>query len=368
MNEDTKRNDALLIAAVAGCVIAGAAALALFGGIAAERDAGTERTRAAVAEPLRDRVGTGPVLASTPATVADPIAAVDVDLAGAPAAPEIEGRDRCAPAPGEGWVEAGQAAFRARSFAVAVDCFAEADSETPGRAWVAYMRGLSLWKAGRADEADGVLEAALALDPGCFKCAINLARARNDRGAFEAALEASRAALAIRGDDADARYLEGRSLRNLGRVDEAMVALGEAVRLDPDHGHAENLIGLILLESDVETDAIAHLERARDLLPEVAFVHNNLGMAYERTGRRAGAVVEYRTAVDLDPGRTPAALNLARLDPGGAIEAAVLADRFESAGDDRGDAGDAGVEIAVAVVPPERGEAPDGSAPPGDAP
>jgi hypothetical protein len=45
-------------------------------------------------------------------------------------------------------------------------------------------------------------------------------------------------------------------------------------------------------------DAIEPLEVAKLRLPHVAYVRNNLGVAYERTGRMEEAKLEYLAAVD----------------------------------------------------------------------
>jgi hypothetical protein len=55
------------------------------------------------------------------------------------------------------------------------------------------------------------------------------------------------------------------------------------------------------------------LESARETLPSVSFVRNNLGVAYERTGRLAEAVSEYRAAVEGGDPLGKAEASIARL-------------------------------------------------------
>jgi tetratricopeptide (TPR) repeat protein len=109
--------------------------------------------------------------------------------------------------------------------------------------------------------------------------------------------------------------LEGRSLRNLGRLDEASFALQRAVELDPLQGHAQNLLGLVLLALDQPDQALIALRAAVEATPELGYVHNNLGLALERTGDRSGAVAAYASALDLAPRHGAAAANLLRLGP-----------------------------------------------------
>lgn len=374
MTTNPKRNDAFLLTAVAGCVIAGAAALALFGGIAADRDAreNAEATTPATRAVLADRTGEGPVLAKAPATREPATFEAKVPVPAEAGGETVENEESvvatCEREDGETWVAAGVRNWDARSYAAAGACFARADQASPDRAWIVYMRGLTAWKAGDHALAETELARALAIDADCVRCAVNLARVRNETGDLDGALAAARAAIAADPDDADARYLEARSLYNLTRVDEALDALGEVVRLDPDHGHAHNLTGLILLQADLEERAREPLETARDLLPEVAYVRNNLGLVYERLGRHADAVVEFRAASDLDGGDGPAAVHLARIDPNGTIEADVLmaAAGTPETADDAGPAGGEGEgsdTIEIAAVEPAKHEEPDGMVP-----
>jgi predicted RNA polymerase sigma factor len=55
------------------------------------------------------------------------------------------------------------------------------------------------------------------------------------------------------------------------------------------------------------------LERAAELLPHVAYVHNNLGVALERVGRGDEAKTAYQRAMDLSPKYVKARLNAARV-------------------------------------------------------
>ncbi len=364
MREDSHRNDRLLIAGVAGCVVAGAAAIALFGSLAVDphEPGNTGRAMPASAEEvLADRSGDGPVLASlTPAAPSDTSLTVETTpVSGIEVLPPA-----CAPFEGESAVDAGLRAWTARDHETAAACFDEAAVVTPDRPWIEYMRALSLWKSGDLDSADAAMVHALALDAGCARCAVNLSRIRNDSGAFEGALEAARAAVAIDPFDVDARYLEGRSLRNLGRTAEAIDSLRAAIESRPDHGHARNLLGLTLLEADRELEAVVELEIARDLLPEVAYVRNNLGMAYERSGERSAAVVEYRAAIDLEGDGGKSATNLSRLDPLGTIENDLLMAAIEPVEEtvvavENVD----GNELEVAAAEPDQPEDADGTDP-----
>jgi Flp pilus assembly protein TadD len=54
------------------------------------------------------------------------------------------------------------------------------------------------------------------------------------------------------------------------------------------------------------------LERARLLAPHLAYIHNNLGVAYEELGKLDDAQLAYGKALDLEPGQPSAAASFAR--------------------------------------------------------
>lgn len=314
MNHDTK-----LLAGVAGAVVAGAAAIALLGGIAADRQAADatdprpvvvdDRTNSEAPDTLPGAVALtdgGPAIefASFPGTTNEDVAARIPDAFSID--PDVDP------------VEAGLQHWNARQYREASSYFAEAAERRPGRAWTHYILALSQWKAGDPDAAVDSMQIAMELDTEWIKPPVNLSRIQNDREQYEEALDAARIALAITDSDGEALFLEGRSLRNLGRRDEAVASLRRSVESAPDGGHALNLLGLTLLELDRETEAVPVLESAVEILADVSYVHNNLGMAYERCGRRHEAVAQYRAAVDLSGAEGAAASNLARLDPEGA--------------------------------------------------
>ena len=59
--------------------------------------------------------------------------------------------------------------------------------------------------------------------------------------------------------------------------------------------------------------AVAELERAAALAPEISAIQNHLGIAYEETGRTDDALLAYQRAVDLDCDNRAAESNLREL-------------------------------------------------------
>jgi len=194
-------------------------------------------------------------------------------------------------------------AWTAREYATAASLYAAELAASPRNANAAYMLGLAAWKSGDLEAAAGALGRAAELEPNSLRVQLNLSRIHNARGDAEAALRAADRALALDPLDPTALYQRARSLRNLGRVEDAVVVLKDCLGRRPGYGHALNLLGLIHLDRGEVGPAVDAFDSAATLEPEVAFVQRNLGLALERAGRPEEAVVAYRRAAEIDAGR-----------------------------------------------------------------
>jgi tetratricopeptide (TPR) repeat protein len=240
--------------------------------------------------------------------------------------------------PGVNYLARGIEAYQQRNYKHAVAYLQAEVAERPDRPYSHYLLGLSLWKAGRLDEAADTMRVAASFDNATVKSFINLSRIENDRSFFDEALEAALGALALEPENPEALFLQGRSLRNLDERDAAVAPLESSVELEPGNGFAWNLLGLVQLERHQDAQALDAFQRAADREPDVAYIHNNLGMALERHGDRAAAVAAYRRAVELQPEHDNAVRNLARLEPLVPVvpeeEEAIAQGDADSGGDD----------------------------------
>lgn len=245
-------------------------------------------------------------------------AKVDTDLpAELPVVPIDSSVVKAAWADGVGAYERGAFGEAAQKLEIAV-------SGRPADAYAAYLLGLSRWKNGDLEGAEGALTASLSLDATRPKSWINLARVRMERGDAKGALEAATKALEIDPQSAPGLHVEGRALLALGRADEAEASLLASRGIDPDDGYAANTLGLLLIQRGRPAEAVQELETARALLPHVSYVRNNLGVAYERTGRLDEARIEYQAAVDAGDTRN-ALRSLTRLGPAKVQDAPAVA-------------------------------------------
>ena len=169
--------------------------------------------------------------------------------------------------------------------------------------WVVALLGDALARAGAADKAVDVLQAAQQRRPDSFwlnhELAYYLVRLTPPRR--EEAVGYYRAALALRPNSPGVWNNLGVELHALGRPAEAGVAYRKAVELQPDYFYAWNNLGNALSAQAKFAAAEEALQKARDLWPEYPEAHNNLSAVLNDQGRFVEAEAEARKAVELAP-------------------------------------------------------------------
>lgn len=125
------------------------------------------------------------------------------------------------------------------------------------------------------------------------------AAAAMERKDYAAAIPPLQSYLAQRPQDATAQFQLGYAYSELQRWEEAILAYGRAIALDPKLGAAHLNLGLLLLDREPAA-AVERFRRAAELMPEQARPRFLLAVALERAGKLAGAIEEYQAAERLD--------------------------------------------------------------------
>lgn len=91
------------------------------------------------------------------------------------------------------------------------------------------------------------------------------------------------------------------SLKDQGRLPEAIARYREFVDSDPDHFQGQRQLGAALLEAGQPTDALSPLQRAVALQPKSAAAHYSLGYDLLQLRQFDQAVNEFRESLALEP-------------------------------------------------------------------
>ena len=91
------------------------------------------------------------------------------------------------------------------------------------------------------------------------------------------------------------------SLADAGKLDGAIAAYWEAIRLAPNDGWARNNLGLALRAQGRDEEAFTEWREAVRVAPGHAYARNNYGTALYQRGEMDAAIAEWQTALDLDP-------------------------------------------------------------------
>ena len=252
----------------------------------------------------------------------------------------------------------GEQLYREKRYDEATELLAVYVDQQPKNPWGHYMLGLSAWKAGNLDRAEGAFVRSLELDSKHVKTLLNLARVHLDQGRPKDARERVTAALALDSNSAEGYRLLGRVRAALNQPNEAIAAYRVALSRDPKDVWSMNNMGLLLIQQGRHEEALGPLARAVQLDSTVAVFHNNLGIALEHTGRYVLAAQAYRGAVVADASYTKAKLSLARVegrkeDPSLVpVELTTLAESFDR--EIRGVQVGGPIVKPDSVTPPER--------------
>jgi tetratricopeptide (TPR) repeat protein len=177
-------------------------------------------------------------------------------------------------------------------------------------AYQAYARGMLNLRLANRDSIDrgiALLEQAIERDPRYVEAKVALAGALELKGSFLALPELFERSLALidealiaRPDSADAYIQRGDTLLVMGRVDEAIAALRQGVRLQPDRASAHAVLARALwLGKGLIEEAIEAFEQTLKLNPSAGYSHLQLAMLYTLSGDFQRGEQQAQQAIEL---------------------------------------------------------------------
>jgi tetratricopeptide (TPR) repeat protein len=154
--------------------------------------------------------------------------------------------------------------------------------------------GIGLLLQGDIKSAEAAFLHVTALEPGYADGWVNVARARIQEGDMAGAEQMLRQALTVDPKLAKTHFFLGTVLKNLGRYDEALTALGEAASQYPRDRVVLNQMGRVLFLQREFARAIDVFKQVLAIDPEDVQAHYNLMLCYQGLGDTAGVEREQR--------------------------------------------------------------------------
>jgi len=157
-----------------------------------------------------------------------------------------------------------------------------------------------------------------------------------ESGRPKEALERIEKALALEPMSNEALRLLGRVRYELGDVNGAIEAYRRSLSIDERDVWSMNNLGLIYIQQDRSSEALAPLARAVELRSNAPVFQNNLGTALERSGYPTAAAQAYEAAIAVDSTYAKASVGLARVTSGDQksestpVDLATLSSRFQA--------------------------------------
>jgi tetratricopeptide (TPR) repeat protein len=163
---------------------------------------------------------------------------------------------------------AGQTAEAEPFFEQAVAHLERGLEQKPDAAHLETNLAVALDHLGRTDELQGVLEHLIEVDPNNIQAYFRLADIYTRAGRGEEALEILDSIPSTEQDTAVAMYNVAVGFYNNGEYDMALVALGKATRIEPDHPKIRELMGRCYLAKGDNASALRELKRFLELAPD----------------------------------------------------------------------------------------------------
>jgi tetratricopeptide (TPR) repeat protein len=221
-----------------------------------------------------------------------------------------EAIEKWRPARAEFYFELGDAYWKTGQSRAALPYYEEALRRQPRYTAARRNYSQALIDVGRHQDAIKMLEAAAPTDAGTLN-ALGVAYLSSGRPDLSAAT--LRRATGIDSDIPEAYINLGDALSRLGDQAGAIIALGNAIRLQPGSAAAHNNLGSILHAKGDFEQARYHFERAIHSDPEYAIARYNYGRALAERKSYADAEAQLSSALRLDPQLAEAAVSLGML-------------------------------------------------------
>jgi tetratricopeptide (TPR) repeat protein len=153
----------------------------------------------------------------------------------------------------------------------------------------------------RFEDAQAAAKRGLTIRPRYAPLHHQLGDALTASGDFAGAVQAYQTAISLDSGHADIRGSLALATARLGRLDESLAIMEEALALAPRNPHLLAKKSYLLVQAGNLAEARNAAEMALAAGPDLAGVHATLGDVLERQGDTVAALAAYRKAAELEP-------------------------------------------------------------------
>jgi len=169
---------------------------------------------------------------------------------------------------------------------------------------------LEHYQHGRFDEAKKVAELITKEFPNHYFGWKVLGVVLKEMDRINEALVAMKKSLELEPKDSESHNNLGVMLKDLGKLNESRISFSQAITLNPDDAEAYSNLSLVNREMGKLEEAKKNCLQAISLKPDLAEAHNNLALILQRLGKTEEAEASYLQAISLKPDLAEAHNNL----------------------------------------------------------
>jgi tetratricopeptide (TPR) repeat protein len=221
----------------------------------------------------------------------------------------------------------------------ALSAFEAASKAEPKQIGLKVAVACELHQLGRLDEAEALLQQALAVDARHVTALTELGYLARRRGDRTAALTAFEAAAAADPKQAGLKIATSSQLRQIGRLDEAEASLRQALAIEPQNINALTELGYLARARGDRTAALSAFEAASKAEPKQIGLKVAAATELRQLGRLEEAEVMLRQALTIEPQHLPSLLGIGHIARRRGDRASAEAAFQSAAAANRGDPG-----------------------------
>jgi tetratricopeptide (TPR) repeat protein len=175
-----------------------------------------------------------------------------------------------------------------------------------------YVEGVKAYRSGNAEQAIAALEVATRENPNLISARSLLGDLYKDRGDYSKAADQYESVTELDPYTGRNFYKLGVANHLMQKLQAAITAYVQAIKLDPKDWESHMNVGLVYLALGSKDSAVNNLSEATIINPGAGVAFGNLAIALDAQGRYPEAEAAYKRALELDSEDTAALGNLGK--------------------------------------------------------